>query len=247
MLLRSFWTFKTSDEEKKMQVHNLMEDIVFKNVEEIFDEEKITGSFGFCTCNQCRLDVACYVLNRIPPEYVVSGRGLVHLESDYLEKLQKNADLVALINEAIRKISTQKRPHFDHQEEKEKPLMRGPLFNFPTIIGRIFNGSNFEPVSGMYIKLLRDGELVEMINPNWQNPCYISEKTAGNYSFWPAPEKSKTLNNRKIFEFELSVEEKGFEPLQHFFEMELHAEDKLNDSIQLQKTFKVEDLYLFPQ
>ncbi|MCG8483767.1 MAG: late competence development ComFB family protein [Clostridia bacterium] len=39
---------------------------------------------------QCKLDVACYVLNNTKPRYSVSSRGIVHHEMDYINKLCQN-------------------------------------------------------------------------------------------------------------------------------------------------------------
>ncbi len=47
-----------------MNVHNLMENIVIETVNDIFEDKKKEG-FDMAECLQCRLDVACYVLNRI--------------------------------------------------------------------------------------------------------------------------------------------------------------------------------------
>jgi len=211
------------------------------------DEEEKTGKQGFCTCYQCRTDVVCYVLNRTAPQYMLSGRGLAHLKSDYQKNLQKMADLVGLVNDAIKKVNATKRPHFEHKGTREKDFPSGPLFNFPTIMGKIFNGTNFEPLTDVSVSLSSEGSLVRMINPNWQNPCVISEKTAGTFLFWPYPVQAKSEKEVRIFEFEISTERSRFEDLHYFFNLELSAEEVLNESIHLQKTFEVEDLYLFPR
>ncbi|MEW5815700.1 MAG: late competence development ComFB family protein [Spirochaetota bacterium] len=229
-----------------MKVHNTMEEVVVNTVHEIFTEEEKTNAQGFCTCSQCRLDVACYVLNRIPPQYIISGRGLAHVQSDYQEQLQKHADLAGLINEAIKKVSRTKRPHFSHAKDKQNLIPKGPLYNFPTIIGRLFNGNNFEPISNMNVSLLSKGELVKMFDPNWQNPYPVADKTAGTFIFWPYPVKAENMKMKKVFEFELFVEAPKFEALRHFFELELEPDELFNDSFHLQKTHKIEDLYLFP-
>ena len=100
-----------------MKIHNLMEDIVLDKLHEIFDEEELTTfNNGFCTCYQCRLDVACYVLNRIQNKYVTSSRGLAHLRTEYQTNLQKSADLVSMIHDGIKQVSSTRRPHSNHSE-----------------------------------------------------------------------------------------------------------------------------------
>lgn len=229
-----------------MKLHNLMEDIVLEKVNEIFEEEIKTKTYGYCTCNQCRMDVACYVLNRVQPQYMLSSRGLAHLRTDYQNDLQKAADLMSVINDGIKVVSSTKRPHTEEYDLELETPPPGPTFNFPTIIGRLFNGKTFEPIKDVMISLLSDGTLVEMVNRNWQNPNPISAKTAGHYSFWPHPQTASERKEKKIFEFELYLEESPFEELHHFFEIELEAEDQFNDQFHLQRTCKIEDLYLFP-
>jgi competence protein ComFB len=70
-----------------MEIHNTTEDMVLSIVHDIFDAiEKEGKPDRPCTCYQCRLDTACYVLNRISPKYVVSSRGVARAESDTMEK-----------------------------------------------------------------------------------------------------------------------------------------------------------------
>jgi len=83
-----------------MNIHNIMESIVLDTVNEIFEDKRKEG-FEMADCLQCRLDVACYVLNRIKPEYIISGRGLLHFEENYHELIQTKVDMVTLINAGI--------------------------------------------------------------------------------------------------------------------------------------------------
>lgn len=52
-----------------LKIKNVMEELVFDKQEDIMKEA------GCCICEQCKLDVAAYVLNRIPPKYVVTEKG----------------------------------------------------------------------------------------------------------------------------------------------------------------------------
>ncbi len=173
-----------------MDIHNLMEDLVKATVNELFDAEERGASGSWCTCGQCRMDVACYVLNRIRPEYVVSSRGIAYTEQDYGEKLQKTADVVSLAREGWARINSAKRPNHEHVSNgavMERPAPEGPVFNLPPIMGRVFNVSNFEPVSGATVTLGDGGSLQPMMDANWQNPYGIVKNTAGTFIFWPAP------------------------------------------------------------
>ena len=81
-----------------MNVHNIMEEKVFNHVNDLYNQMKEQNvSWLSCDCEQCRLDTASYVLNRIPPRYVVSGRGVSHNAS--LDDTQLRADINALVME----------------------------------------------------------------------------------------------------------------------------------------------------
>ncbi|TFG62838.1 MAG: competence protein ComFB [Spirochaetales bacterium] len=230
-----------------MNVHNIMEDIVADAVGDVFDEEEQNRKQGICTCDQCRIDVTCYVLNRTKPQYIFSGRGLAHLKTDYQNNLQKMADLLGLVNTAIKKVNAAKRPRFAHKGDHESFRPGGPLFNFPTIMGKIFSGTNFEPLKDVSVFLMHQGSPITMINPNWQNPYPVSEKTAGTFLFWPYPSSAEREAETKIFEFEVTTERGKFEELHYYFNLELTAQAVFNDSIHLQQTFELEPLYLFPR
>lgn len=88
-----------------MDIRNIMEDAVKVLVEELFEREDREKRLGYCTCDQCKLDVECYVLNRVKPEYIVSSRGLAYSEKEGLDKVQRQADLISLVKEAWGKVS----------------------------------------------------------------------------------------------------------------------------------------------
>ena len=227
-----------------MNIHNQLEDEVLRKVNEIFDDEEAKQSMQFCTCHQCRLDVACYVLNRISPIYTVSGRGLAHLESDYPDKLQREADIVSLIKDGIEHVSGAKRPHFPHNDEGEKELPEGPFFNFPQIVGRIFNSINFEPVFGISVSLFINGNIVKMVNPNWQNPYQIVANATGVYSFWPYPEPADAKGLEKEFELELAVDDPAYTPLRHYIKVTAESTEGFLQYSKGTRIYNVEDLYL---
>ena len=104
-----------------MNVHNLMEEKVFKHVNDFYDQMKNQNvSWLSCDCEHCRLDTASYVLNRIPPKYVVSGRGVSHNVST--DDTQLKADIDALVIEGIQAISNARRPY--HAQKNNKNMAR---------------------------------------------------------------------------------------------------------------------------
>jgi competence protein ComFB len=223
-----------------------MEDLVLETVDELFAELP-EEEYPLIHCHQCRLDVACYVLNRTQPEYIISGRGLVHFENDYQQRVQKKADLVALVKEGVRKIHNNRRPYYEQSGPPSQEIKKGPVFNFPAIVGRILHGKTFEPMSDIHVALLRDGEPVPMIDSTWQNPYYVVESTQGNFTFLPHPEKADYVGERRRFPFEINVTARGYSPLQHFFQLELTASDEVLYNFRLQNTLKTDALYLFPE
>ena len=232
-----------------MEIHNVMEDFVHQMVDEVFEEKKKSG-FSLADCYQCRLDVACYVLNRIKPEYIISGRGLAHYQSQYQNQLQKTADVVALINDGIRKIEHRRRPYYDYapaEEEYNDQISTGPVYNFPALIGRILHGQTFEPIKDIHVGLMENGEPVTMMDYTWQNPYYLVESTRGHFTFLPRPVKAKQTGQRKKFSLEICTRAEEFTPIHHYFELELTAERQVVRSFSINNTYKVGDLYLFPE
>lgn len=232
-----------------MNVHNYAEEMVFSAVAEIFDAEESKTRKRFCTCELCRTDVACFVLNRIPPLYQTSGRGLAHRELDYQKKLQREADLVALVYEGIDRTITTKRIHAGNCDEMpEEQAVKGCFYNFPQIVGRIFHSTRFEPLKGVRVRLLsNDGSTVKMADPRWTNPCVIPESTPGVFLFWPLPEEAVKSGMDKKFELIIAVDDTGFEPLRHYFTLSLCSEEGYLRFGCGDRVHTLPDLFLIPQ
>ena len=231
-----------------MEFHNTVEDTVIARVNEIFNALEKGNPGKFCTCNQCRMDIICYALNRMPPHYIVSNRGASRVQWESFERQQQAADITAMVHEGLKKVNHNQRPYFEHSAEAEKTIrhLDRPVFNIPTIMGRLFNGNNFSPISNLDVELLRNGELVPMKDGNWQNPCSIVPNTEGTFSFWPAGVEASNVNENMIFEYSLRVESGEFETLIHFFDVPVISEIQAASSFTLNRTFKIPDLYMFP-
>jgi len=232
-----------------MELHNTVEDVIISRVNEIFDDIKGNGNpTKLCICEKCRMDTICYVLNRTPPHYIVSNRGVVRVHGESFERQQQEADITALIYDGLKRVNHNQRPNFVHSATAESAVddTKHPVYNVPTIMGRIFNGSNFAPLSGLDVELLWNDKLVQMKDGNWQNPCRIVPNTEGNFSFWPVPDIASKVGNHKIFEYTLRVSGEGFEPLTHFFKIPVASEIRVAGSFALDRTFKLPDLYMFP-
>ncbi len=233
-----------------MQVYNIMEELVLETVNEVFEEKGEQG-FPLAECEQCRLDVACYALNRLQPEYLISGRGVVHVENELRQNFQKRADIAALVNEGIRIITKTQRPYYEDSAaaapEEKIESRKGSFFNFPAILGTILNGKTFEPAENMDVFLYQDGSLVSMIDRSWPNPYFVVRSTRGSFSFWPKPVKASRKGEHRTFSFEIHAEQEGCQPIRHFLELHLAAVDEYCTTFSMERSEKIGNLYIFPK
>lgn len=231
-----------------MAIHNIIEDIVFNAVETIFDSIRAGGNpDNFCFCEQCQMDTACYVLNRSEPCYIVSNRGIARLEQDGFEKQQLEADIAALVHEGLRRVQHNQRSTVSHGTGAVSRAAPHTLaYDIPIIVGRIFDGATFAPLTGVKVELFSGGEQVPMRDPNWQNPYTLVPNTAGNFTFWPAPVNAEAANEHKTFEYSMKVEAPDYEPITHFFKLTAMSKARSSVAFSMERTFKLPDLYLFP-
>lgn len=229
-----------------MNVHNLMEDVVNHTVNNLYNhvkEEK--AAWLTCDCENCRLDAVSYVLNRIPPKYVVSGRGVTHA-AEALNSHQLKADIEALALEGMRTVSTTKRP-FHNQDRKDCVVQESskPAFNFCTFTGTILDGNTFEPVSNATILLKCDGKPCEMVDKTWVNPYTTVKSTKGAYSFWVKPISAKKAGLVKTFNFSLEISAPDYEELVYHFELPVTSDKVVRNELDSTYSLKLKDLVLF--
>ena len=193
-----------------MNVHNLMEDLAYTEVNGLFDTAKESKApWLTCSCNQCRLDTICYVLNKIQPHYIKSGRGLAYSQlEDFVDKTQITADINRLGLEGMKKVLSTKRPHSPIISN----LPDSPVFNFPTFMGRILDGRTFEPIKEVSVLLLRDSKKAESIDSSWENPYRITEHTPGAFTFWVKPFGLKTRESKKYSRLKFRLIKKDMIP-----------------------------------
>jgi len=228
-----------------MRVHNLVKDLVVQKVEELFADASELQALALDQDPGSKFDVICYVLNRTPAMYVVSGRGIAHNETlDYQKKVQQLADITRLVKEGMESVGRNRRSRTDGTFGEAQ---LGPFLNFPSIIGRMFNGVNFEPVHDLTVGLYQDGQLVKVIDPNWQNPYRLVLNTAGTYLFWPHPQTASPGEQNRTVEMELRVDDPRFEPLHYFFSLTVTSEPEFIDFVNTTTSTRLKDLYLFPR
>lgn len=76
---------------------NIMEDSVLSTI------NKIAPQLNCCTCNKCKLDIAAYVLNRIPPKYADSEKGSLYTRANHMT-VEFNNKLVMEITQAASEV-----------------------------------------------------------------------------------------------------------------------------------------------
>jgi len=231
-----------------MDIHNTSEDVVFLSVQKIFDEIQNSGNpDNFCLCYQCRIDTICFTLNRIEPRYIVSNRGFTRIDTTSFKNQQIEADITSLIYKGIRLVNHNQRPTAPHDGTGVVvPKINHPVYDIPTIAGRIFDGISFEPIVNVDVALYCDGELVPMRNNNWQNPYTMIPSTPGAFSFWPEPVIADTPETSKEFKFSLRINSPDYETMNHFFNISSISKFHNPHSYALNRTFKLPDLYIFP-
>ncbi|MCR4790216.1 MAG: late competence development ComFB family protein [Treponemataceae bacterium] len=227
-----------------MKIHNIMEEVVEKKVNNLYDQViKMKDTWLNCDCEQCRLDTTCYVLNRIQPKYVVSSRGINHTLSK--KDNQTNADIEKIIIEGMRTINSVSRPYHKSDVNDKKTYIEGPVYNFPTFIGSVYDGSTFEPIENAEVKLFMNEELAPMIDQAWFNPVETTKNAKGTYSFLV---KSQLANEKtKIFNFRIEVTADDYEKVIYNFELPLIKEEGERKTLNPTYTLKIMDIFLFPR
>lgn len=241
MVLKSFFNGV-----RMMDVHNIMEEVVYARINDLYEQvKKVNPSWLTCDCINCRLDTVSYVLNRITPKYVVSGRGVTH-SNDSLGDAQLKADIDALGMEGIRLISGAKRPyHNTNRENCQVPSSIGPVYNFPTFVGTVLDGSTFDSLAGASILLKQDDKPAQMVDVTWANPCNTFKTTHGDYTFWVKPLKADKSGISSVFHFTIEITAPGYNEVVYTFDVPLVSETI--DRSQLNSTYslKVRDLFMF--
>lgn len=229
-----------------MGIHNLMEELVVDVVKDICGEDEERENSRYCTTEQCRTDAVCYVLNRIAPRYVSSGRGLAHQSDEIENDFQLNADLMRIAHEGLARVTAVQRSYSG--EPGTPGHQSAASYNFPSVKGRILNGSSFAPVAGVTVTLLGSDGPVQMFDSRWPNPFVIPDQHPGTFLFWPAPVEAQAVGESKSFDFELVATGDGsLEELHHIFSMELTSSTNRETAVTLTRDVGLGDLYMLPR
>lgn len=88
---------------------NLMEETVMHKIEQLWKGTQ------YCKCDQCRLDIAAYALNRLPAQYVQSLKGKV-LYQFASSQIEKDIEVTVAVGQGIEIVG--KSPHKNAKTEK---------------------------------------------------------------------------------------------------------------------------------
>lgn len=81
---------------------NLMEETVLKKIDQLWP------GTNYCKCEQCRLDIATYALNRLPAQYVQSMKGKVLYRFE-ANSMQRDIEVTVAVGQGIEVVG--KSPH----------------------------------------------------------------------------------------------------------------------------------------
>lgn len=172
-----------------MAVINLMKDVVVNTLDEVLKKEKNTNlSAGN------KDDILAYILNRVPPKYVTSERGLLHGVLDARYKIQDRVDILFLIYEAIHRITT-RRESISHMNE---PVSMGAPAILPHIVGQVLEESSFSIIPDIEVTLVFGSGPAEMVDSDWENPYGTTAATKGHYHFWPRYDENVMAKSAQV-------------------------------------------------
>lgn len=228
-----------------MNVHNLMEDVVIQSVNTLYDQIK-ENNVGWlsCDCQNCRLDAISFVLNRIHPKYVVSGRGVNHSVEEMTSQ-QLKADINALALAGIRIVNSTKRPYHTNNKNQEIVKNLTPAYNFSTFTGSVLDGTNFEPITNATITLKYQGKIAQMIDSTWANPYTTCKTTKGTFSFLVQPINAEKAGISTKFNFAIEVSAPGYQPTEYHFEIPITSDDCIKNDVNSTYSLNLKDIILF--
>lgn len=77
----------------EVRIRNYMEDMVQAKLPAVLQSMKV------CDCERCKLDILAFVLNKMPPKYVVTVKGTLYAKLALLQS-QFDVDIIANLSQA---------------------------------------------------------------------------------------------------------------------------------------------------
>ncbi len=174
-----------------MRLKNYQEEVVLRAIEIALEDQPALRND-----DQLVNDVAAYVLNRVPPKYIMSERGFLRLAAADLDdqlggkQLLNIIELMILVNRGVDVVSTRRRREGSAARQIQNEPGSDFVHNFPQLIGRVVAAETGHPVNGATVTLYRDGSPVPPADSGWENPYVTHLSTNGYFSFWPEPFQS---------------------------------------------------------
>ena len=200
-----------------MQLKNYQEDIVQHVIDIMMeDQPEIETDETFVN------DVAAYVLNRIPPKYIMSERGFTRLAAKELIDEEENNNLLDLVqlmmfvSKGMDIVKDRRRPEKSQYgydgllSSVQDVTSHNFLHNFPQFIGRVIDNSSGKPIYNARVTQFVDGVKAIPAEPGWMNPYYTNTATNGVYSFWP--KAIKDTSEIKRCKIKITIEHEDYKP-----------------------------------
>ena len=234
-----------------MRLKNYNEDLVLETVKVVMrDRPDVKPTRGFI------LDVAAFTLNRIPPKYITSERGLTRElmmtngnGNGSSTKLLNIIELIAIINRGIDIVARRRHEHAAATKARAAANAAGEailsyFYNMPHIFGRIVDARTGSPVVEANATLWVNGRLSVPAEPGWRNPYQTSEQTKGYFSFWPKAEEGDA-ESLKI-EVRIGFDHRGHQPWTLKKSLRVPGEFFVHDYIRSDKLLDLGTLSLDP-
>ncbi len=231
-----------------MILKNTVEDTVILLIDEMLEEKT-----GFYQSPIFKHDLAAFVLNRVPPKYLMSNRGLLHYEKEIVDDKQQKADIISLIIKGINLICERRNMaiNYENADFTSEEQVDDYYFNFPHFFGKVLSAKTMSSISDVEVTLYFNNdeqyELAKMINSNWNNPYKIAKETNGYYAFWVKPIKAENQETSisEKFNFVIKYSHKNlYEPYYLHFSITSVSEKFKRLKIQKDYFKKFEDILL---
>jgi competence protein ComFB len=236
-----------------MRLKNYNEDLVLDTVKIVLkDRTDMRATRPFI------LDVAAYVLNRIPPKYIMSERGFTHevLRSGGMnetegQRLVNVIELITHVNRAIDVVARRRRDGVPRGERTRTPTAGEKtgeqityFYNMPHIFGRIVDARDGKPVISAEATLWINDRIAAPAESGWRNPYLTNEQTSGYFSFWPQVETGESDSMR--MQMTIGFQHAGYEPLEFRRNLKVPGEFFVYDYIRGDKLLDVGTLAMQP-
>ncbi len=201
-----------------MSYKNLMEDIVGNVVEEVLKNDKDLNPDEFS-----KDDITAYVLNRIPPRYVTSERGMLHGKLNTRYATQERTDILFGIYEAIEVIKSRRS---NTVSGTITGTFDSEMRQFAHIVGEVLEETTMVMIPDVEVSLLFKDRVAEMIDEGWRNPYQTHRATRGYYHFWPRYADEDMAGKKKV-PFSLVFRHPKFEEKKVNIEIDLFDEQNM--------------------